>query len=338
MAMLLSSASLGADFDLEPIVGEAAVGKAKVMLEVAATYFDQEVKNGFGASINTAGFDFIRQPDSGIDIENWGLTGALEAWAPVNVPTIGEVFLIGRVEAAFVEDDLSSTVTLEAGEFFDTLPIDGAVSPGAITSGAGTTLNLDVDVDYRRFGGFAGVGREIPGADVKIGLGVYAAISQLDLSSEFQDDGVPTNFIRLDETVDTFTIGPMLVGEANVDINQYLGAFVSGRAAVVYAHGDLDADQEASNLAVDISVDDTDSGAAVILGIKTGLTVSPTEQLSLSLFGGLDWRNDVYEIVNPRSGPGLTANDAASYAPEAAHIDQIGQFAASVGVRAELRF
>jgi hypothetical protein len=53
---------------------------------------------------------------------------------------------------------------------------------------------------------------------------------------------------------------------------------------------------------------------------------------------GFDTRNDLYSIVNPRSGPGVDSDNPASYAPQSAHLKQERSTAAFVGLNFIYRF
>jgi len=318
---------------VDPIVTDTG----QLSFNLSATYFNMDVANGLGSVVDTAGFAFIRQAEDGSDLSAVGVSGSMEGWKPADLPRIGSGYVFGGIEGAFVSDDDSNSGTLEAGEFLDTLPINGAVSPGAALSGAGTEFTVSDNVDFWRIGAFGGVGRDIAAADGHVGFGVYGGYSSLQLNSSIQN-AAGTNFIRLDEKVGTFSIGPMVTGQRRATLANGMSVFVGGKLAVLYADGDLDATQTASNFATPVSVDDNQSDIAFLGEINAGVDVYTTAKTTVSLVGALEWRNDVYKIVNPRSSSGLVANNPASYSPGPAQLRQTGQFSSSLGVKATIHF
>lgn len=304
--------------------------------DIGAAYFNFDVANGFGSAINTGGFDFIRQPDSGLDVDALGLQGGAEFWLPANGAFFGSDYFLARIEGSWVSDDEDNTLVLNAGEFLDTLPITGAGSTGAIASGAGTEVDVRADADFYRIAGMVGVANAMAGNGLKVGGGIYVSYSQLDFDSAFV--ATPTSFNRLNHSLDTLSGGPMIVVERYAPISSQWTGFLRARGAVLYARGDFDARQNASNLATTLQVSGDESDFAVFGELKGGFRFMPASNVELAIFGGVAGRNDIYEFVNPRSGPGQNAINPATYDPGPVTIRQTFELSASAGIEAKVKF
>lgn len=360
----------------QQIAKEKAQRKTRVSLDVAAAYFDRDVVNGFGATIDDTPFVFIRQPDDGHKIKAIGIKGGLGFVTPIKD---NNWVLIGHLDGAWVEDDESFRLPLAANEYLDTLPINGAPSPGAIASGPvgffpGADVDVSADSRFWRIGGFAGVGKECENKNRSsmLGIGLYGAYSELDFESVFNaalpgfnipiqtpittttlvfdpstESLIPvvttsfiddilvvdpdTAFLRKIENVQAWSVGPMAVGELGFVLTESVDFTLGGKLGALYVKGDLVSRQTATNLASELQVEDSAGKFAFLGEIKVGFDFNTTENITLSIFGSAEGRNDVIKIKNPRSDTGLVSNNPSSYNPGPAKLDQTVLFTAAIG-------
>lgn len=313
-------------------------------VEAGPAYFDMDAVNGLGAAIDDVAFVFIRQPDSGFDFSSLGVKGAVGVVQPIKDT---DKRIIARVDAAHVKDDDNLSVTLTGGEFLDILPIDGTVSPGEIASaGASGTASGSVDGRFYRVGALMGVGKAFDNdkRHALVGIGLYGTLGQLKIESRMDAvlrGVIPAGFISLDEKSKIWAVGPVLMGEVALPVSDHVAFTLGGRVGGLYSSGRLSAVQSAKSLGgtpFSYSAGDKDSGFAYMGELKAGFDFKVSDSVTLSLFGSGEGRNDYYKIKNPRSGPGLDANNAASYHPGPARLDQDVQFIASVGAAAKIAF
>ena len=325
--------------DIEPIeytwIEDSAPGQqAMVSFSLAGTYFDMDVTNGFAGGI-FGGFPapFIRQPDDGFSFESWGITGDIEAW----LPTAATGYFVGGLEGAWVEDDQSSEIVMGTGplEFLDPLPISGGEGLDLVALGP-DPVEVSADSQFYRVAGLAGLGTNVANG-TKVGVGAYVAYSELDLDARYQNLTVDEQFSQIDETVETWSGGLALLGESRHEVMPGFGVFIKGRAAALYANGELDASQNGNTIdgPFSRSVDNSQDEFAGLVEGQFGLDVAIGPNAKISIFGGASWRNDVFEIVNPRAGldDALTTTTFA-----AAHLEQTDLIEYSAGGEIEFNW
>ncbi|MBO0906350.1 autotransporter outer membrane beta-barrel domain-containing protein [Jiella sonneratiae] len=305
-------------------------------VRIGAAYLNQDIVNGYGTVIDDAPFNFLGQAEDGRDLSRVGVEGGFDIWSSLSASR--SLYLgFNGVYTQGAEIDDGSLPTAGPVPFLDVLPITGAPSPGAIDSGFGTTYNVNASLEYKRFDGSIGYGlpQSYFGADVA--FGVFASYGGIDLNTTINTQN--GGFTFLHEDVDIGSVGPMVAARKSFDLSSNVEAFVEGQAAVVYAHGKLDAFQNASNFANPLAVSDSSSDIAGVGQLRVGFNFIPAGGKSkLGIYGGVGVRNDTYEIVNPRSASGLVANNPASYSPEASHLEQTLQYSASIGANLSIPF
>jgi hypothetical protein len=184
--------------DLEPteytwIQENAPAGhQATVTFSLAATYFDMDVTNGLAAAIfDTTTGAFLRQPDDGFSFDTWGISGDIEAWVPAN----GSGYLIGGLEGAWVEDDMSSVNSYPATERL--LALRFGDSPLTIGTSPNDPIDFSASSQFYRVAGLAGWGADVA-TGTKIGVGAYVAYSELDLDAAYRNVNVIERFSQID--------------------------------------------------------------------------------------------------------------------------------------------
>lgn len=303
-------------------------------VRLGAAYIDMDVANGLGMAIDQADFTFIAQPDNGADISAIGGELSGDYWGPGF--GLGDIFLGASILG--VSDNNSSVVTLSAvGQFLDVLPIDGSRSRGAILFGSGAQANISTSADFYRIAASAGYALPWVSEGTKLAVGFYSGYSRLNFNAETSALGMGSSPYRLSEDVKTFSVGPMVALQKTVALTDAVEGFLEGQAALLYARGKFDASQLAWNIPP-ILLSDHENDIAGMVEARAGVSVVSFGGGKLSVFGGLGVRNDAYEIVNPRSAPGLDADNPASYNPGPAHIEQTVQFSASIGARFAMQF
>jgi hypothetical protein len=318
--------------DIEPIeyawIEENAPAghQATVTFSLAATYFDMDVTNGLAAAIFDTSGAFLRQPDDGFSFDTWGITGGIEAWIPAN----GAGYLIGGLEGAWVEDDISSVNSYPATERLVGLRLgDTALTIG---TSANDPIDFSASSEFYRVAGLAGWGADVA-TGTKIGVGAYVAYSELDLDAAYRNVNVIERFSQIDETVKTWSGGLALLGETRREVMPGVGVFFKGRAAALYANGDLDASQNIGDRFFPSADDSAEAFAGLAEG-QVGFDFALGRAAKISVFGGASWRNDVFEILNPRAGPGSLVGDAF----RSPQLEQTDLIEYSAGGKVEVSF
>jgi len=93
-----------------------------------------------------------------------------------------------------------------------------------------------------RVGGLAGIGTDVANG-TKVGVGAYVAYSELDLDAHYSAPAFAVEINTLDETVNTWSAGLAVLGESRHEVMRGIGLFFKGRAAALYANGELNAEQ-----------------------------------------------------------------------------------------------
>lgn len=321
--------------DIEPIEyswieDNAPAGhQAMVTFSLAATYFDMDVANGFSTTLvdRTNASIVVGQPDNGFDFGTWGMSGDVEAWLPI----AGAGYLIGALEGAWVEDDMASvvdypeTASLAAIRFGSTRNTIASLPPNTI-------VEFSASSHFYRVAGLAGWGTEAA-SHTKVGVGGYVAYSQLDLDSLHNNPTVPGRFQTIDETVKTWSGGLAVLGETRREMRPGVDVFFSGRAAALYANGDLDASQNVGNFYLASAYDSAEAFAGLLEG-QAGFDFALGRNATVSIFGGASWRNDVFKIANPRGTPGEGTGVVYGFPS----LEQTGLIEYSAGGKLEITF
>lgn len=166
----------------------------------------------------------------------------------------------------------------------------------------------------------------------RFGIGLFGSVSETELEARL--DGVPD--YRLAEQFQSQSVGPMLLASYDHHFSENFSVGITGRAAALYVNGELDATQSSATGTFDVS--DRQQTLGFFSDLQLDATYRLSQRLALSLFGGVSLRDDTFEIRNPRSGPGIRANDPTSYNPGPAHLEQTRQFEAFAGLKISLKF
>ncbi|MER9000012.1 hypothetical protein NKJ52_28700 [Mesorhizobium australicum] len=332
---IIGSFTISSAFAADPQVATVATGDGVFNIRLGAAYVNMDVANGFGTVVDESDFTFITQPDNGAGISAVGGELSGDYWGPGL--GLGGIYLGASILK--VSDDNNSVLALPTTgpfPFLDTLPIDGSPSHGAITAGPGAQANVSVDADFHRLAASAGYALPTQTAGTNVALGLYGAYSQLNFDAATKPVG-GGGFANLSEDVNVASVGPMVAFQKTVPLTETVEGFIEGQVALLYARGNFDATQSASNIS-GISLSSHEGDIAGMAEGRAGVSVLAFGGGKLSLFGGLGVRNDVYKIVNPRSEPGLVASNAASYHPGPATIQQTIQYSVSVGAKFAIQF
>ncbi len=302
-----------------------------------ATYLNFDVTNGFATAIGAAGLGtFIRQAEGGTDFDDIGGGGNMHVLVPLRDGPLGiDAFHLVFGGDAASSDGGSGTIQIGAGEFLHLLPVNGGAAPTAINT-PGIT-DYDSNTDFHRFYGAPTLGWNQGSLTLKVGPLVEFKTYDLDVDFTNITGLSAPGFEALDEKVDVWSAGPMLAAIMSVPLGGNFSGFLGGQGAVLRASGHLDAHQDL-NIAggfATLSRDQSDRAADVAFmgrGVA-GVSVAAGRFVG-SLYGAAEWRNDMYEIVNPRSGPGVDAF-TANFAP--AHLEQTDMWSLSIGLKASIK-
>jgi hypothetical protein len=319
---------------------DASAGTSAVLgISGEATGFEFDVVNSYASAIDDSTFLFIRQPTDGADFDEWGGGGNLHFLMPFTDPMFGFDGFQLTVGGSFASGDESATQTLVAGigdEFYDVLPISGAVSPGAIadSNDPDPNVNLSNAVDFMRIFGMPALRGSFGDGAISLNMGPLVEMKKLEVDIE-QSVATTTRLNNLSEEVDVWSAGPTAAISVRMPLGNSFEWFASGRGAVLWANGQLDASQtyDIGGGPVAVSADDESSDFAALLKISTGIGLN-AGAFSAEVYGAAEWRNDMYTIVNPISGAGIDA-DATTF--DAAHVEQTDMTAFSVGIRGSVR-
>jgi hypothetical protein len=300
----------------------AAPDGGQFTIWVGGTYFNAPVANGLGTVGDDANYNFEQQTDNGAALAKLGGSAGLSIWKPTEVYTF-----YAAIDADLVHAENSYSMTIDVPgpfdpAFLDILPLTGEPTAGSIADDLidGDIVDSATTIDYGRVNAAIGVG---PGEDVPVAFGLFASAGQLHLVSEVTTTVNPAAFAILDETVSMFSAGPMVAGEWTNSVGDTVDLTLSGRAALLGAFGSLTAAQTADG---ENSLDlETTADAAAVAGlveVRATLDVAASDDVNLFVFGEMGARNDYFSIVNPRSGPGLAADDPTSYDPGPVRLEQ----------------
>jgi hypothetical protein len=214
--------------------------RASVTLSLAATYFDMDAANGVAAGIftNTDPGTFISPAGDG-RFETWGISGDMEAWLPANALH----YFIGGLEGAWAESDRNQSSVVTTQESLSILPISGGALPPFSFSNL-DPLEISSSSEFYRVAGVVGIGTDVA-EGTKIGAGVYVGYSRLDVDAVHSSPSFVFLLNTIDESVKTWSAGLVVLGESRHEVTPGVGLFFKGRAAALYANGDLNADQMA---------------------------------------------------------------------------------------------
>jgi hypothetical protein len=318
MALAASLASANGanatDLPAEAVTATAPGGMYSLWL--GGSYFNAPVANGLGTVNDQQDFTFIGQSDNGAALSARGLSGGVSVWKS-NDPY--DVFAM--LDGDFAQATQSYTVdqTGNAG-YLDTLPIDGGVSHGTIEAPA-PAVNSTADMTYKRVD--AALGGGLPGdGRTRIGIGLFGSLGTLDLNATVS--GVnPADNTTLQENVSFWSAGPVLMASTSMDLGANTRLVMGAEGAALLSGGALTATQTATDNFIDPGTVTASTTTVAVAGkANLGVVYALTGGMDVSLNGSVGARNDYFSIVNPRSAPGLDADNAASYAPGPAHLQQ----------------
>lgn len=291
-----------------------------VTFSFAATYFDMDATNGLAAGIfpNTDG-GFLGQAENGFSFETWGISGGIEAW----IPTSASHYFVGALEGAWVDQDQNFEGT--NNDQFAVLPINGEGNPAVI--GAPLTFGTSSSGEFLRVAGLTGIATDVT-VGTKAGVGAYVAYSELNLDVLRTISIFTGEFGSLDETVKTWSAGLAVFGESRRNLMPGVGVFFKGRAAALYANGEL------NGFTAPLSANDRQEKFAGLIDGPVGFDFAIGANATVSVFGGAAWRDDVFEIVNPITG---TSNTTTGPFPPA-HLEQTDLIEYSAGGKVQLTF
>jgi hypothetical protein len=323
----------------EPMQGGFYMGEAFITIEAGGRHYHSDVASGLTNAITDFGGTVVLPPDNASDLSDRGFFSAIEGTAPLDLVWFNTDSAVFRLEGDWFRESSNSAFTPGAGQILSAVRINGSPRIYGIAN-PGETVNSSLDLDYARYSTFLGVGRSLPGDNGHhIAFGLYAAMSQLELASSLLNTADPTEFERLYEDVETFSIGPQIVARNEIELSPTTTLFSRASAALLYARGDLDAQQNWGGVAQrgQFSAHDDQSDVALLLGVQGGLNFKPTgnDNIIFGLVGGVEWRNDAYEIVNPQPGLGSVVG---AVTPSPARIEQTELFSATAGIRLTFNF
>jgi hypothetical protein len=331
---VLGALAFSPAFSAEQQTASVKTDDTVLNIRFGAAHIDMDVANGLGTVIDTSGFEFIAQPDNGVEMSAAGLELSGDFWSQGS--SLGGIYVGASLLDVSVDNNSVLKLPSSGAPYLDSLPIDGSLSTGAIIPTAGAEANISTSSDFYRIAGSAGYALPSMMEGTNLAVGLYGGYSRLNFDATTRAV-VSGNFATLSEDVRTVSVGPMVALQKTFELTNAVEGFVEGQAALLYARGNLDASQVVSNIAR-ISLSSRDNDIAGMVEARTGVSFRGTGGSKFSLFGGLGVRNDVYKIVNPRSAPGLDANDPSSYKPGPATIRQTVQFSASIGASFAIQF
>ena len=288
--------------------------------------------NGFATVIDQASFLFIRQSDPTPRLEDVGGSAHIKISIPGRA--VGLPWRLNlAVEGAIVSDKTGRTITTAAGEFLDTLPINGNPSPGAIASGGtSATLRVRADADYVLTSATA----ELPGA-MRFGpitTWVEVGVAYMRLNSTWNADHIVTGVTAhsLNEKALGQYVGPVLAFNSVYPLSPNVQLVGRSRIYGFWYDGDLDARQ---TLGVATVVSDSDNAFGVRLDSKYGLELNGGGGTRVGFYVTSNWQQNVAQIVNPRSAPGVDAN-AVNFTPT--HLEKGEMYSVGGEVRVIIPF
>ncbi len=314
-----------------------------VSLKFKRVYTEVNLGNGLGAVNNTNEFLFVSQVDSGVTPNEWGEAYELNFDNLHHFTLADEDYSIG---AAFgmelFESKESSSRSLTKGEgegitngYIDILPINGEVSPGAVFSFPGTgSANYRYEAEFRRLYMDLSATREI-NPNFKISGSLYSSLSKLTLDSdvfspsEIDDRGR----ISLDQRVDSYSLGPSVRLQTNRQIDEKFHVFLDAKVGILFSYGKMEATQESvseedpepDGVAGLRKTDDRSEDFAIFCGLESGLIFQINESSGVTVSVGAEYRNDSYEIINPRSSVGTEVDDPAFFGGTSSYVEQVDQ-------------
>jgi hypothetical protein len=307
-----------------------------------ATWYNFRAANGLTLEIDDNP-NFVRQAEDGFEFGDWGGGGTAHLVLPLPEGPFGidVVHLVFGGGAASSDSD--EVIQTGAGEVVGVLPIAGGPASAFFMTDTNSTASGDAEVDFRRFFGAPTVGWIGGNVTVKLGPLVEAKAYDLDADILTTTGAFAGARVRLDESVDVWSAGPMAAAMVNVPFNQHFGGFLGGQAAALYADGHLSGRQDfirfnglpgcSPQPNCPYTASDEASDLAFMGRAVAGLSAT-SGRLTGSIFGAAEWRNDMYEIVNPRAAPG---QDVTTTNYQAAHLEQTDMWNLSVGLKASIK-
>lgn len=155
-------------------------------------------------------------------------------------------------------------------------------------------------------------------------------------SSVFHPSDPVGTSLGLDETVKSYSFGPAAQYHIEFWRTGSVSLFTTMGGALVYSKGELNANQQAQG--IQWHVEDRRHDIGIHANAELGLNYYFGKNLLLSVFGGAGYRNDVYEIINPRAKEGEETDNPSSYHPSPAHLDRVGERTFHFGARMSYKF
>ena len=331
------------------VAAEDSQQQLEVSLKFKSIYTDTDVANGLGSVNNVNTFLFVSQSDNGATLDEWGEALELNFDNLHHFTFADDDYSVGAAFGAeLFESKVRSNKSLPIGPgatngYVDTLPIDGSISPGAIFSftGSGAAKNR-YTVESRRIYTDVRVTKEI-NSNFRISGSLYSSLSKLTLESGVFDPNDDLNDnpdrITLDQRVDSYSLGPFIILQTNYQINEKMHVFLDTKAGILFSHGKVKANQESvGNVPGIYKTDDKSDDVAGFGSLECGLVFQINDSSAVSVSGGAEYRNDSYEIINPRSSDGIDANDPSSFGNKSSYIEQVDQINLYGGIEYTHRF
>lgn len=315
----------------------------KVTIRYDLAHLNHSVANGLGVTHDDGPYNFLSQPDNGATLSDWGNLFEGEVVIPYTLMIFGReyhpFFRFGHEKVdADVHELRSVTNWSTNGNFIDLLPIDGSPASNWYFGLSSPDEKIGVDYSIYEQRNYANIGLETQfNAAESLRFSLYYSRQKTTLQSSVYHPSDPVGTsLKLDEAVKGYSIGPSAQYHIEFGRTGPFSLFATLGAALVYSKGKLDADQSAQG--TQWHVEDSRHDIGIHADAQLGVNYHFGKNLVLSLFGGAGYRNDVYEIINPRAKEGENINNPSSYHPAPAHLDRVGEQTFHVGARLSYKF
>ncbi len=314
-----------------------------VTIRYDLAHLNHSVANGLGVSHDDGPYNFLSQPDNGATLSDWGNLFEGEVVIPYTLMIFGrEYHPFVRFGHEKVDADVHElrgvTNWSTNGNYIDLLPIDGSPADAWYfdLNSPDEKIGVDYSIDEQRNYGNIGLETRLNTAE-SLRFSLYYSRQKTTLESTvFHPSNPVDTSLKLDETVKGYSIGPVVQYHIEFGRTGPFSLFATLGAALVYSKGKLDADQSAQG--TQWHVEDSRHDIGIHANAQLGMNYHFGKNLVLSLFGGAGYRNDVYQIINPRAKTGEVTADPSSYHPSPAHLDRVGEQTFHVGTRLSYRF
>ncbi len=314
---------------------------AQFQLQYGKIHINSEVANGLGAVHDDGPYLFVAQPDKGASLSDWGNFYEFKLLVPYEVSLFSRSFqpyMKARYEKVSAHSDqlVKPFGWSNNGNFIDFLPIDGSTSPSFF--GLNTPddqYGIRYDIDQRRVSANIGLSTRLNPHE-RLEFSLYYSRHRTKLKSSIYYPNDPLYSSNLDEKITGYSIGPSIGYAVETEIAHSMSLYGTANFSLLYTHAKLDAKQLI--VTETYAVRDSDHAWTIQSDVELGLNYYLTKKAVLSFYGKAGWRGDHYRIVNPRSGPGLYADNSASYHPDPAHLERKGEKTFAFGVKFSYRF